>query len=210
MQPKWYLSAALIFTAVLGSVLGQQNITVPNQEIVLQFTNEGISLNEAQHTIDMVKQELLRIGVADIHVGEQEDGRLVISYYSKTNVKHIKKLLSSQKELALGLVSSEKNERPLQVPSRDTSKAFNLDIYEIQDGQYSFSNLGGKCAVEHKSGQQRFLNPNFYIASEDVYLADIASVLKVNFSFKRYTAIGSDYRSHKIPEVRAGPLSERV
>ena len=117
IHPKWYFSVALIFIAVLGCILGQQQTTIPNQEIVLQFTNEDISLNDAQVTIDILEQELQRIGVAYIHVSEKEDGRLVISYFSKTDVQSIKKLLSSQKELALGFVSSEKNQKPLQFPS---------------------------------------------------------------------------------------------
>lgn len=207
IQPKWYLSVALLFIAVLGGVLGQQQTTLPNQEIVLQFTNEDISLHEAQHTIGIVEQQLQSIGVAFIEVSEQEDGRLVISYYSKTNVESIKKMLSTQKELALGFVSSDDNKKPLQFPSKDTSTGYNLDVYEIQDGSTSFSNLGGKCAVELKSDQQRFLNPNFYIPAEDVNLVDSEQILKVNFSFQRYIAIANNYRSHKIPEVRAGPLS---
>lgn len=207
IQPKWYVGIALIFIAILGSVLGQQQTTLPNQEIVLQFSNEDISVNDAQHTIAIVEQELQRIGVAYIHVSEQEDGRLVISYYSKVNVESIKKMLSTQKELALGFVTSEKNKKPLHFPSKDTSISYNLDVFEIQDGQNSFSNLGGKCAVELKTGQQRFLNPNFYIPTEDQYLVGEVLLYKVNFSFQRYVAIANDYRSHKIPEVRAGPLS---
>ena len=207
IQPKWYVTVALIFIAVLGSVLGQQQTTIPNQEIVLQFSNEDISVTDSQHTIAIVEQELQRIGVAYIHVSEQEDGRLVISYYSKIDVESIKKMLSTQKELALGFVSSDKNKKPLHFPSKDTSIRYNLDVYEIQDGQNSFSNLGGKCAVELKSGQQRFLNPNFYIPTEAQYLVVSAQLLKANFSFQRYVAIAKDYRSHKIPEVRAGPLS---
>lgn len=207
IHPKWYFSVALIFIAVLGCILGQQQTTIPNQEIVLQFTNEDISLNDAQVTIDILEQELQRIGVAYIHVSEKEDGRLVISYFSKTDVQSIKKLLSSQKELALGFVSSEKNQKPLQFPSKDTIIGYNLDVYEIQDGQNSYLSLGGKCAVELKSGQQRFVNPNFYMPAEEIYLIDSEQILKVNFSFQRYIAIAKDYRSHKIPEVRAGPLS---
>ncbi len=210
LQPKWHFSIALLFIAVLGSILGQQQTTVPNQEIVLQFANEDISLNDAQHTIAIVEQELQRIGVVYIQVSEQEDGRLVISYYSDTTVESIKKLLSAQKELALGIVSSNKNQIPLQLPSKDNIIGYNLDVYEIQDGQNSFSHLDGKSAVEFKSGLRRFVNPNFYIPTEAVYLIDREQVLKVDFSFQRYIVIAKDYRSHKIPEVRAGPIFSRV
>ncbi len=210
IQPKWYLGAALIFIVVLGSILGRQQSAVPNQEIVLQFASEDFSLVEAQYTIAIVEQELQRIGVDYIQVSEQEDGRLVLSYYSDTNVESIKKLLSTQKELALGFVSSDKNDKPLQFPSTDKSIGYNLDVYEIQDGQTSYSSLGGKCAVELKSGQQRFLNPNFYIPTEAIYLFENEQILKVDFSFQRYIAIAKNYRSHKIPEVRAGPFFQRV
>ena len=207
IQPKWYLGAALLFIAVLGSVLGRQQATVPNQEIVLQFINEDISSNDTRQTIAIVKQELEHIGVEYIQVSDQEDGRLVISYYSKSTVESIKKLLSTQKELALGIVSSDKNELPFRFPSQDTSQGYNLDIYEIQDGQTSYSSLGGKSAVELKSGQQRFLNPNFYIHSETPFIVIREQVLSLDFDFQRDIVITKDYRSHKIPEVRAGPLS---
>ena len=207
LQPKWYISAALICIAVLGSILGQQQTTAPNQEIVLQFADEDISLDDAQHTIAIVEQELQRIGIAAINVSEQEDGRLVISYYSDTNVESIKKLLSTQKELSLGFVSSDKNEKPQKFPSKDQAIGYNLDVFEIQDGQISYSSLGGKCAVELKSAPQRFLNPNLYIPSEESLFVISEQILKVDLNFQRYIAIAKDYRSHKIPEVRAGPLS---
>lgn len=205
-QLKWYISTALIFIAVLGGILGKQQVAFPNQEIVLQFANKDISLNEAQSTIALVENELKDIGVTYIRIGEQEDGRLVISYHSDTDVESIKNILLTQKELALGFVS-DKNEPPLQFPSNDKYLGYNLDVYEIQDGQNLFTDLGGKCAVELKSGQLRFVNPNFYIATNDLCLIDNGQILKENYSFQRYIAIEKEYRAHKIPEVRAGPLS---
>ncbi|MBO3099780.1 hypothetical protein [Gelidibacter pelagius] len=207
LQPKWFISAALIFIAVLGGVLGQQKSIVPNQEIVVQFANENISLNDAKHTITIVEKELHRIGVSHIQISGQEDGRLVISYYSDTNVEGIKKMLSEQNELALGLFSSEKKENPLKFPTKKESIAYNLDVYEIQQGQPSNSDLGGKCALELKTKHHRFVNYNFYIPSYVGYPEVNNHTLKANFSFQRYAAITKEYCSHKIPEVRAGPLS---
>lgn len=207
IHPKWCFSAALIFIAVLGGILGQQQATVPNQEIVLQFSDADISTRDAQQTIAIVEQQLERIGVAYIHVSEQEDGKMVISYYSDTNVESIKALLSKQKELALGLVSNKTSDQPLQLPSQNESFAYNLDIYEIQDGQNSVSNLGGKCAVELKSGQYRFVNPNFHIPSENSYNDDNGPILKIKVAIQCYIAIKNDDNLHKIPEVRAGPIT---
>lgn len=207
IQSKWYLSAALIFIAVLGSVIGQQHTHVPNQEIVLQFSNTNISSSDAQQTIAIVKKQLQHVGVANIHISEQEDGKMVISYYSDTNVARIKSILSNQKELALGFVSNKKTEQPLQLPSQNESVTYNLDVYEIQDGHNSVSNLGGKSAVELKSGQYRFLNPNFYIPTEQCYSDADAPTLKIKITFQRYIAIIKDNGLHKTPEVRAGPFS---
>lgn len=207
IQPKWYLSAALIFMAVLGGILGQQRTTVPNQEIVLQFNNADSSSTDAQHTLAIVEQQLQRIGVAYIHVTEQEDGKMVISYYSEANVESIKALLSKQKELALGFVADKTSEEPLKLPSQSDSVAYNLDVYEIQEGQNTVSNLGGKNAVELKSGQYRFLNPNFYIPTDDFYSDATAPTLKIKIEVQNYIAIIKDNGLHKIPEVRAGPIS---
>ncbi|MBJ7881263.1 hypothetical protein [Gelidibacter salicanalis] len=207
IHSKWYLSAAVIFLAVLGSIVGQQHATVANQEIVLQFSNADISSIDVQQTIAIVEEQLQRIGVANIHVSDQEDGKMVISYYSSANVAHIKEILSKQKDLALGLVSDEKSKQPLKLPSNNQSIAYNLDVYEIQDGQHAVSNLGGKSAVELKSGQYRFLNPNFYIPSEDSYSDENAPILRIKAAIQCYIAIKKDNNLHKIPEVRAGPMS---
>lgn len=207
LKPKWYLSAALIFIVVLGGVLGKQHVIAPNQEIVLQFANTDITSSDAQYTITIVEQELQRIGAADIQVIEQEDGKMVISYYSDTNVEGIKEILSEQKELALGFVSNKKNRKPLQSPTKEKSKAYYLDVYEIKDGQNSLSDGDGKCAVELKSGQYRFLNPNFPILIDDGYSATGDLILKVSTAFQRSVALSTDNRLRKIPEVRAGPLS---
>lgn len=209
-QPKWYISAAFIFIAVLGGILGKQQVTLPNQEIVLQFSDAHILFNDAEHTISIVEKELQRIGVTNIHVGDQEKGRLVISYYSDTNVENIKKLLSKKEELALGFVASDKKDKPVDFPFKDQSISYNLNVYELQDGQNSLVNLGGKCAVEFKSGNYRFINPNFYFPSEETLLVDSSQTSKVHIRFQRHLVIAKDYRSHKIPEVRAGPLSYEV
>lgn len=207
LQPKWFVVTALLFIAVLGGVLGQQKSVVPNQEIVVQFANEKISLSDANQTIAIVEQELQDIGASHIRISEQEDGRLVISYYSDTNVEGIKKLLSEQKELALGLISFDKSKEPLQFPSKKEAVAYNLDVYEIQQGQHPVSDLGGTCALELNTKHLRFVNNTFSIPAVDGYPAINDHNLKPNFRFQRYAAIVKEYSSHKIPEVRAGPFS---
>ncbi len=49
MKPKWYLNTFILIIAFLGAVL--QQFSVPNQEIVLQFEGQEISLGETENAI---------------------------------------------------------------------------------------------------------------------------------------------------------------
>lgn len=207
IRPKWYFSIALLFITVLGAVLGQQKSSLPNQEIVLQFADAEVSSHEAHHTISILEQQLQSIGIVDIQVSEQEEGKLVISYYSDTNVESIKKLLSDQEELAIGVVSSDKTKLPLPLPSKEDAFRYNLDVYEISTGQYSYADLGGSYAVEFKSGADRFLNPNFHVPVEGAAFVRNEAFFKAQVTPIHPIQVIRDYRSHEIPEVRAGPLS---
>lgn len=193
---------------MLAGILGQRQITVPNQEIVLQLVNEDISLSDAQQTIAIVEQELQQIGVASIHVKEREDGKLVISYYSETDVEKIKALLLAQKDLAVGFVASNDDEVPVQWPSKDTSLlVYDLDVYEIQQKRVSFSSLGDLCAVELQHKNQRFVYPDFYPSFQESFSVEQIVALKANHRFPRYNICVKDRQTHKIPDVRAGPFS---
>lgn len=192
---------------MLGAVLGQQKTTLPNQEIVLQFADAEVSLDEVHHTIFILEQQLRNIGIVDIQVSEQEDGELIISYYSDTNVESIKKLLSTQKEFAIGVVASDENKLPLPSLSKEDAFSYNWDVYEISNGQCSYYDLGGGYAVEFKSGRDRFLNPNFHVPVEGFYFPVNEEFLNYNVTSIIYIEVTKEYRSHEIPEVRAGPLS---
>lgn len=206
IQPKWYFSTALLFLIMLGGVLGLQKNQLPNQEIVLQFANEDISLSEAQHAITLVELQLQRIGVADIQVSEQEDGKLVLTYYSDTTVENIKKFLSSQRHLDLGF-ASDKTKLPLPRPSEQTPEGYNLTINEIHEAPNGMSDMGGMCAVEFKSGADRFLNPNFHVPVQGFCLSEKQEDLKTSVIYPHYITVSEDEHSHKFPEVRAGPTA---
>ena len=96
MNNKWYISALIIILAFLGGITSHEKSVTPNQEIVLQFSSETVSNDEAQIAITTVKQQLETVGVHDIQVTEYKGGQLKITYFSTIDIGSVKKLLSKE------------------------------------------------------------------------------------------------------------------
>lgn len=203
MKAKWCIST-LIFIFTLLGVASHQQAPVPNQEIVLQFAQLEASSNQAKNTIAIVKRQLQIIGVNNIQVEEQAAGGYKISYYSNTDVAHVKKILSEEKELALGKVSSSKHEKPAKSPSEKQSTAYNLDVFEIQKHDAN-TGFGGKCALELKYDYNRFFIPIVSVPTQEIVMKNIEHLEKEAYKFQKNIALAIDNTSHKTPEVRAGP-----
>jgi len=206
MKSRWYISVLIIILTLLGGVASQQQVCLPNQEIVLQFTGDEVTTDETLNAITIIKQQLLDIGVDNIQVAEQEDGQLKITYYSNIDVVRIKKLLSTDNDLDFNSKPYKKGNKPVKPSSNETLLSYNLDVYEIHNGNTGASDLGGKLALEQKPENIRFFNPNFYVPFNEVIAKENDKILKVAYIFQRNIAIAINNTPHKIPEVRAGPL----
>lgn len=203
MKSKWYISALILILTLFGAI-SQQQITVPNQEIVLQFTDASITSKDTQNTIAIVKRQLQDLGVSNIQVKETENGKLKISYYSDTDIASVKERFSKEKNLTLDYTFNNENEDSSKDPFDDKNITYNLDIYEIQNGSDVEWDLNGTSVVELKSESNRFSNPNIYAFINAVEINE--SIEKVAYKTYYNIAIAIDNTSHKIPEVRAGPL----
>ncbi|MGS2727854.1 hypothetical protein ACU8DI_14690 [Psychroserpens sp. BH13MA-6] len=201
MTSRWYISIIIITLTCLGGFVNTQQITAPNQEIVVQFTNSNGTSDEAQSTINFIKQQLESAEAENIQVLEQADGQLKITYYSTEDVHSIKVLLSSDDSLQLDVPTNGPSEN---APSKDTSVTCDVDVYEIQQND-EVSHLDGKLALETKVGYDRFANPT--ITGTSAYFDEISiqhmpkSTCKIGLD----EAIEKDFKSRIIPEVRAGP-----
>ena len=204
MKSKWYISALILILTLFGAI-SQQQITVPNQEIVLQFTDASITSKDTQNTIAIVKKQLQDIGVSNIQVKETENGKLKITYYSDADVASIKKTFSKEKNLTLDYTFNNQNEEPSKRPFDENAISYNLDIYEIQNGNDVEWDLNGTSVVELKSESNRLSNPNIYAFINAVEITE--NIEKVAYKIHYNIAIAIDNTSHKIPEVRAGPLA---
>jgi hypothetical protein len=205
MNNKWYISALVIILSLLGGMVSQEKNLAPNQEIVLQFTSETVSSDQAQNAIATVIQQLQTVGVHDIQVTEYKGGQLKITYFSTTDIGSVKKILSKEKTFELNNSLTHGSDIPFESPSKDNTIAYNLDVYEIHNGYDSASHLSGKLALEHRTDNDRLSNPNPFAHTTAVDYNDLEQQVKVAYKFHKYTGIAINHISHKIPEVRAGP-----
>jgi len=205
MNSKWYISTLIIILTLLGGIASEHQVSVPNQEIVLQFANDDVTSLDTQQTITMVKQQLLTAGVENIQVQKQYNGQLKITYYSDSPVEQIKELLSKDSAIDVGYVSHNRNEKP----SEDKKVTYNLDVYEIQQSD-DLTESNGKLALEPNTDNDRLINPNVFISVEDINIKEYNSIVSVAYKFYTNVAIAIDNRSQKIPEVRAGPTFYRI
>lgn len=203
MQTKWYLSTLVLILTFLG--FSQEPIDVPNQEIVVQFTDDAVTNVAAQNAIAIVKKQLEDIGVDTIHVHESTDGRLTISYYSDIDIAGVKEIFSEEQKLALDYTSFNQDEVPNQFPSEEGAQWYKLNITEIQKSFDATSDFDG-ILVQALPDFDRPVNTKVFFAAANLNTEEQTRIDNIAFSIQRSIALAIDTRSYNIPEVRAGPV----
>lgn len=202
MKAKWCI---VVFIVALLFAANQQQNALPNQEIVLQFTNKEVTSADVQHAIEAVKKQLYSIGVNNLKVQEHKNGTLKITYYSNTDVDSIEALLSEGENFKLGAIACNNEKEQPKRSSNKNNTIYSLDVFEIQT-QDTGSGLGGMCAVVSKSDKNPFLNPLIPISETNI------DRLENNFEGDRsnstYVVSIITNTSLKIPEGRAGPFAK--
>ena len=200
MRVKWYISTLIVIFALFG--IGQQRITVPNQEIVIEFTNANRAANDMQNTIAAIKAQLLRMGVTELEVHHGQKGQLKISYYSTIDVSEVKQLLARdvQRTFSLNVPDSE------QSPNKESSNSYNLDVYELYKASDSEIDLEGHI-VELKSESDRFYTPNVSVVASQWDAKIKTTIDTIAYNLYGDLALAIDAVSYQIPEVRAGPYT---
>jgi preprotein translocase subunit SecD len=205
MLKKWYISTFIIILTLLGAVSQQQTV-IPNQEIVLQFTDAEVTPEEVKNTIAIVKQQLQDLGVNNIQVKESEHGKLKITYYSDSDVASIKETFSKEDKLKVDFNSHNQNESSNKFPIDGNTISYNLDVYEIHNGNDIEWNLNGLSVVEFDTKNDRFFDPNSSFYFNPIEVSEDNSI-KLTYKVRKNIALAIDDILHKIPEVRAGPVS---
>lgn len=199
MMTKWYFGTLIVILALFGAC--QENLTLPNQEVVLQFSSTTISSNEAKLAIANVKEQLKTIGVSKVDIREESNGRLVISYFSDIAVANVKDALAAT-TLAVDYASQEDNQSDF--PKEQT---YNLDVFEITKSSDTGFGSGGKLMFELKQDYDRFSNPNVFLYATEVTSTEKNIEVQVAYKQNKTIAIAINNIPHQIPECRAGPVS---
>ena len=195
MNLKKYIGLLLFAMTLL--LVSQQNVNVPNQEIIVQFSDVELSSDAVQNTLSSVKTDLETIGVSEIQVSVNDESSLKITYYSKLDSELIKNLLTNK-----GYSSSKKSS---DENNHDDSIAYNLDVFDIRKPNHTKGDFQG-IVLDLKSESDRFQNPKkykpslIYNSKESKFVETETSA--ISFSFE----LAIQDTSRKIPESRAGPL----
>ena len=202
MQTKWYLRSFVILVVLIGLTLEQ--IAQPNQQIVVEFAGDSISLSNAQNTIAAVTNKLHDIGAKSIKVKQGANGVLTISYYSTIDTEAVKGMLSSNKEVLEGVASNDSSPKN-QAPPFDTSSVYKLDVYEIQQ-QYDIKPDLNGLVLTFEGKTHRYFIAKVYGAIGGNQNAQQNKITTVSFIAQGAVSLVLTEFSYKIPQVRAGPI----
>ena len=202
MQTKWYLRSFVILVVLVGLTLEQ--IAQPNQQIVVEFAGDSISLSNAQKTLAAVTNKLQAIGAKSIKVQQSASGVLTISYYSTIDTEAVKGMLSSNKEALEGVASNHSSLKN-QAPPFDTSSVYKLDVYEIQQ-QYDIKPDLNGLVLTFEGKTHRYFIAKVYGAIGGNQIAQQNKITTVSFIAQGAVSLLLTEFSYKIPQVRAGPI----
>ena len=202
MQTKWYLRSFVILVVLIGLTLEQ--IAQPNQQIVVEFAGDSVSLSNAQNTIAAVTNKLQDIGAKSIKVKQGANGVLTISYYSTIDTEAVKGMLSSNKEVLEGVASNDSSPKN-QAPPFDTSSVYKLDVYEIQQ-QYDIAPDLNGLVLTFEGKTHRYFIAKVYGAIGGNQIAQQNKITTVSFIAQGAVSLVLTDFSYKIPQVRAGPI----
>ena len=199
---RWYIPILLLALAFFGVSLEQS--TLPNQEIVVEFNTNSVSEVDAKQAISNITNQLRSIGVDDFQISEIRDGKLRVTYYSSKDIAIIKNLFEGQIDFQLGETAfGSKNSS--EIPSKEFPNTYKVNVVKIQKDSRLDLGLKG-LPVEVKSATDQYLNPIVSLGVPEANFTFKKCFENVAFKNYRNVSLLIDTTSHKIPEVRAGPL----
>jgi hypothetical protein len=206
MIAKRYFSALIILLLFFG--FSEKQVSVPNQQIELQFTNQEVVQEDTQDIILSITQQLEALGITDIQVKQQEDGILKISYYSDAAVAEIKKVLFANGIHSDG-TSKEipDNTNIVKFKEYGTVDTFKLDVYELQTTSNPYAGIHGKYIIALQKDFDKSPNPNSFGHTSSFLTGELKTTIALVYTESGYTTIHKENISYEIPDVRAGPTS---
>tara|TARA_B110000240_G_C13509581_1_gene458410 strand:+ start:1841 stop:2437 length:597 start_codon:yes stop_codon:yes gene_type:complete len=193
MNAKWYISTLFLILIYFGEF--HEQVSIPNQEIVLEFVDAKINQKNIKNTITDVKEKLLKIGVSNIKIQETKSGTLKISYYSIVQIDTIKKALAKEHQLVLNKQSKN---------NKNTSSDYHIDIYQLTN-ESDISNSDTKFLFEIKQISNRYATTYNAAFTRSLTTHQTNQLFKTAYKANKKNPFTKDRTSHEEPEVRAGP-----
>lgn len=204
MIARWCISVLIVSLTLFGAV-SQQQMAVPNQEIVLQFQDVDLTSKQTEDAVANVKEQLHALGAKNIKVLSLNIGKLKITYFSNADIASIKQLFLDQETLALQFTSQSQDKESSNVPFQNTNISYDINVYEIQNGQHSGWDFDGAISLEVEVKSDRFLDPN-YFSVEHIGYEYLDNLIHITYKIRKAITIQISDPLHVIPEVRAGPI----
>lgn len=181
---------------------------MPNQQIVLQFADAKTASSEAKNALAIVTKQLQAIGINNIHIEDQGEKQLRITYYSDTDSESVKQFLSEDINIdtSHSSIAYKQQQGSSKTPIKDSITNYDLDVFDIKNASDATSDLSNKYAFELKQEYDRFSTPNFNTYIPEVCVDEKSRLTKIALKINNSIAIAIDNTSHNIPEVRAGPF----
>ncbi|MCA0154436.1 hypothetical protein LBV24_14490 [Winogradskyella sp. 2Y89] len=196
---KLHLGVVMVILMFLGTYI-EHNL-VPNQQIVIQFSNHQITSEEANSAAEALKQQLEEIGAEKLDIGQFNSGQLTITYYSDTDVMSIQKVLTDDDlvlDYSLGKKSNDKS-----IPEKVELYKFNVS--EIQDSPINNWDFEGTVVTELNHKSDRYYFPKVKSSATKEELNTNSKILYSRFTISSVFQIYKGKFAYQIPEVRAGP-----
>jgi hypothetical protein len=195
---NWYFSLILSILALIGA--SQIDSSIPNQELIVEFSGETLALNEAQDAVENFKSQLEIAGASNIKV-QRQTNRLRITYYSAKDIAAIKTVFSEQLS-----ASFTENTKDSDLSLERQKDVYQLNFSELHKGNDITKDFNGQL-VDIESTTIRFFNPFVYYSSTGINLEQQHNVVTTALKTNKQIALAIILVDYVIPEVRAGPLS---
>ena len=200
MKLKLHFGIVMVMLMFLGTYI-EHNIS-PNQQIVIQFSNDQISSDKANFAIESLKQQLQEIGAEKLQIVNYSSGQLKITYYSEANVKSIRKVLSNQENLVLDYsYEDDSNDKS----NSENEEVYKFNVSEIQDKPINNWDFEGTEITELNHKSDRYYFPKLKNTSTKEDIENYSSKLYSRFNLLSIFHFNKNKFSYQIPEVRAGP-----
>jgi len=178
MNAKWYVSTLFFLFTLFGAF--HEEVSTPNQEIILEFVDVESNKN-----------------AIDITINKAKNGSLKISYFSNVDVITIKKVL--QENILIVHQDSKNNQKEKFVFD------YSLDVYELNK-EINSSNLNDSYVLEHQFISDRFITSDYQVLLKSFDDHQTHQQVKTKYRVNKNIFLVKEISSCTKPEVRAGPF----